>query len=312
MPANHERRRALIAAEKTLSEPLVKLFGTGPLQDWQARAVGGLAGARSLFQSQPFDALIIDEGVYRKAGPIDRVWLAGQPEAGVLLVARAQAALVAHALGHGVGHWLPRFLVRHHPLVLAAALDRTAQLTDLRRRTRQVGTALQESRRQVDRLAGLLWRTLPSDGQVRWLTQRGMLERLQEEVSRVGRYGHPLTVVLGEVASASAGPTEPFGSWIADHLSRAKRRCDVAGQYGPRGFMLLLPHTQEAGGLACCRRLQKVLQAQSLGEPAREAGRTYFGLAGFSPASSTPTGLLSLAEQSLAAARAAKDGLLAG
>jgi GGDEF domain-containing protein len=311
MSADHERRRALIAAEKSLSDPLVKLFGTGPLQVWQARAVDGLRAARTLLQGQPFDALIIDETAYRKSGPIDRVWLEGQKEAGVLLVARAQAALVAHALGHGVGHWLPRFLVRHHPLVLAAALDRTAQLSDLRRRTRQVGTALQESRRQVDRLAGLLWRTLPSDGQVRWLTQRGMMERLQEEVSRAERYGHSLTVVLGEVESPTAGATEPFGSWVADHLSRAKRRCDVAGQYGPRGFMLLLPHTPETGGVVCCRRLHKLLQAQRLGEPGREAGRTYFGLAGFSPAAPTAAALLSLAEQSLAAARAG-DGLLAG
>ena len=41
--------------------------------------------------------------------------------------------------------------------------------------------------------------------------------------------------------------------------NRSKRRCDVAGQYGPQGFMLLLPQTPPEGAVHFCRRLQGLL-----------------------------------------------------
>jgi diguanylate cyclase (GGDEF)-like protein len=266
-----------------------------------------------LLQEPIYNVLIIDEAVYRRSGTKGRAWLERQQETAVLLVARAQPALVAHALKHGLSHWLPRFMVQEQPLVLAAALEQTAHVTELRRRCRQCGTALQESRRQVDRLAGLLWRTLPGDNAPRWLTQRHMLERLQEEVSRAQRYGDPLTVVLGEVDSPFDDKNEALSPWIAERLARARRRSDVAGQYGPRGFMLLLTHTTQAGGVACCRRLQQIFRPDSESrETLRGPVRAYFGIAGYSPAVPTLPRLLALAERNLGAARKAGRELVAG
>src|SRR5947209_12076699 len=42
--------------------------------------------------------------------------------------------------------------------------------------------------------------------------------------------------------------------------SQGKRRCDVAGQYGLGGFMLLMVHTPIKGAIHCCRRLQKSIE----------------------------------------------------
>jgi PleD family two-component response regulator len=312
MLADLEPRRVLLAADPCLTSSLQKLFGTGVLHGWEARGAESLNQARTVLQEQPSDVLVLDESVYRRTDTKGRAWLERQEETAVLLVARAQAALVAHALEHGVNHWLPRFLVQHNPLVLAAALEQTARLTDLRRRMREVGTAFQESRRQVDRLAGLLWRTLPGDGPPRWLTQRLMMERFQDELSRAERYGGPLTVVLGEVDTFPGNKTELLSPWVAERLSQAKRRCDVAGQYGPRGFMLLLTHTAEAGGVACCRRLQHVLRANAgRKDGLPKGGQAFFGIAAFSRAAATLPRLLSLAERNLAAARAAGMEMLA-
>src|SRR5437764_433036 len=48
--------------------------------------------------------------------------------------------------------------------------------------------------------------------------------------------------------------------WTMDVIAKGKRRSDVAGQYGPDGFMLLMMHTPIKGGIHCCRRLQKAIE----------------------------------------------------
>jgi GGDEF domain-containing protein len=84
----------------------------------------------------------------------------------------------------------------------------------------------------------------------------------------------------------------------------------VAGQYGPHGFLLLLVHTEEKGGAAYCRRLQKIL-GQRAGSPGNGAHalRTYFGIAADSAGLASAERLLSLAEQQLEASKAAGEGL---
>ena len=80
------------------------------------------------------------------------------------------------------------------------------------------------------------------------------------------------------------------------------RRSDVAGQYGPHGFMMLLPRTSETGALGCCERLRALLeQPPSLRGPLR----AYFGVAALDGAEETITTLLSRAEERLEEARSA-------
>ena len=103
-----------------------------------------------------------------------------------------------------------------------------------------------------------------------------MLDRLREEVSRVARHGGPLTLALGELLPQSEA-TSSLTSWAAEQVRRTKRRCDVAGQYGPQGFMLLLPRTTGAAGVGACRRLQAILESPPA--PLRGPIRACFGVA---------------------------------
>lgn len=154
------------------------------------------------------------------------------------------------------------------------------------------------------RRVNLLWEAAPSEGRVRWYTQRYMLERLEEEIFRSQRYGGPLTVVLGEVdveepTRTVRGEAGQAATWIVDQISRRKRRSDVAGQYGLQGFMLLLPQTDEDGAAHCCQRLRGHLE-----QPAGNLGsfgplHVDFGIAGYSSAARSVKSLLCRAEVQL-------------
>jgi GGDEF domain-containing protein len=82
----------------------------------------------------------------------------------------------------------------------------------------------------------------------------------------------------------------------------------VAGQYGLNGFLMLLPQTTETGAAGCCRRLEALLQSASGGNGPRPPLHACFGIAGFSPDTSTPQSLLRRAEESLAQARGGSAG----
>src|SRR5262249_39077316 len=142
----------------------------------------------------------------------------------------------------------------------------------LQRRIRRAVDGLQECRRQVSRLVTMLWESTPLEASTRWFTQRHMMERLQEEIARTARHGTPFSVVLGEMRLRADNPLQPEGwahlsALAAEHIGRVKRRCDVIGQYGPHGFMLLLANTSEGNAVAFCRRLEQHLaQEASLAE----------------------------------------------
>jgi diguanylate cyclase (GGDEF)-like protein len=134
-----------------------------------------------------------------------------------------------------------------------------------------------------------------------------MLERLQEEIARSARHGTHFSVVLGEFHTTEARalpvPEEAvLAAWTAEQIRRSKRRCDVVGQYGPHGFMLLLANTSETGAVTLCRRLQASLhQSPASGGPAPLAS---FGVATCADPAATLQGLLSRAEERLERAKA--------
>src|SRR5205807_10241227 len=68
----------------------------------------------------------------------------------------------------------------------------------------------------------------------------------------------PLAVLIAE-ARVSKGHGPASLAWVAERLLRAKRCCEVVGQYGPHGFMLLL-YATAAGTTACRQRLAGILE----------------------------------------------------
>ncbi len=306
MAADLERRRVLVAARSSEEMVLTGLFESEALADWESLHVESFDRARFTLQHTTCDLLLVDEGLYHTEGAEGLAWLTQQQDVPVLFLAGVEAETYARAYAQGAVICLPRTATLEYPPLLAAALHRAAGHADLLRGQRRLWESLRQSRGQVDRLVNLLWRTAPLDPQHHWCTQRHILERLQEEVTRAARHGSPLTVALAEV-TPEGQPGEELTNWVTEQVARAKRRCDVAGQYGLRGFLLLLVETPRQGGVTCCQRLQQMLEGLAASSPHGPL-RAWFGLASYSPQTSTPQALLCEAEQHLDAARARASG----
>ena len=308
MPALLERRRVLLAGRGSERMALREQFDAGLFPGWEAVEADGLERARFILQMEPCDVLVLDADLYR--GDDEALgWLGGPDQTPVLFLADATPGLVVEVLSQGADHWLPRDLAISCPALLAATLQTAAHLADLRRKARLSGETLGDYRRQVSRLVSLLWEVTPAEGRRGWFNQRHMMERLDEEVARARRHGGAFTVALGEVRGGrretlSQAEADALAAWTAARLTRAKRRCDVAGQYGPHGFMLLLPGATTVGAVGCCRRMQTVLEEPpAVEETPLPPVRASFGLASFSTTASSVKTLLRMAEERLDAAK---------
>jgi len=279
------------------------------LADWEVIKADSYEHARFLQQWNPCDVVLVDSPQRIGGDHVELASLTLPRRTPVVVLSDSAAAKPHRRAGQAQEHWLSRKLVLEHPPMLVVVLEQAAQFSQLDRQLQQRAQALQDSQRQVNRLVNLLWNTLPTDLPTPWFTQRQMVDRLHEEVLRSQRYGDDLSVVVGEIAESPGQPLdslEPSNltSWLAGRLGKHKRRSDVAGQYGPQGFLLLLTQTNEEGASQCCRRLRPLLQSsEMLPSGATAAPQIRFGLAGFSTSSTTVTSLLARAEESLEQAR---------
>jgi diguanylate cyclase (GGDEF)-like protein len=312
MPSILERRRVLFAGFRPERATLLAQFDAGIYPGWEAVGADRIEQARFVLQMEPCDVLVLDSELYQASEPEALSWLRGSDQTPILLLAEVTPDVVMEALIQGADHWLPRELALGCPALLTAQLHTAAMLGDLRRRYTQAGESLADSRKQVSRLVNLLWESSPKEGQHGWFNQRHMLERLDEEVARTRRLGGEFSVVLGEVQGGrqeklSSIEAQHLATWTASRVTHAKRRCDVAGQYGPHGFMLLLPGTASMSAVGACRRLQTMLEEPPpLDETPLPPMQACFGLAAFSPSAATVKALLRQAEERL---ERAKEGV---
>jgi diguanylate cyclase (GGDEF)-like protein len=297
-----EQRRVLLTAVPEVQVRLRASFASGPLHAWEPVPADSVERARFILQHDPCEVLLIDESVYRDQDAL--AWLTGPSQVPVVLMTAIEPAVLAEALEGGVQLWLPRELALQHPGLLAAGLNHAAQLGEVWRYARTAGDELRQCHSQITRLVGRLWDSTPLDSRVPWLTQRYLLERLRGEVNRAERHGTPFSVVLGEVHAATAHDVElpELHAWMAQRITSAKRRCDLAGQYGPCSFMLILIETEQPGAVGCCQRLRKLLEEPP--GPGSIPVHAYFGAAGFSGDTATTKSLLSRAETHLEDAKA--------
>jgi PleD family two-component response regulator len=312
MRAYVPRRRVLVAAGASAVFSLRDLFAREPLDQFEPVEADSLARARFVMQHHPCDIMLMHEDVYHRAGDQGLAWLRQGRDVPLVFLAAEKPQTFSMAYREGADMCLSRDMALHCPELLAAALERAANMSDLRRGQRHAQQQLVQCRRHVDRLVNLIWRATPVDADNQWCTQRHTMERLQEEVARTQRHGGPFTLAVGELQAEDDAPQdEVVSAWMADAIAKAKRRCDVAGQYGMRGFMLLMVLTPKSGGMICCRRLQRILQGDEA-KGARGPLRAAFGLASSTSESCTPEILLRIADQNLEMAKAGKnDGVVA-
>jgi hypothetical protein len=308
-----DRPHVMLAATDVERVFLRQPFARPPLDQWDLLEADSLERVRFLLQHNTCDALVVDESLYPRLETDGLVWLVKFSKAPLIYLSHEQPQLASAALTQGVAQWLPRDLAIACPALFDALLRRANEAAHLVDRERRAAAELRECRRQTNRLVSLLWETSAGESPKRWHSQRQMMERFHEEVARTERHGSPLTLVLGEVRLSSAVPVPAdaasvMETWPAEQITDAKRRADVAGQYGPNGFMLLLVHTAEQGAAAFCRRLQSLLEQSpgtSSGPPL--SSRAYFGAAGYNSAAFTPKMLLSRAEELLDQAKSVES-----
>jgi GGDEF domain-containing protein len=308
------RQQVLLAATDVERILLRQTFARPPLDQWDLLEADSLERVRFLLQHNTCDALLVDETLYPRLERDGLTWLVKFSKAPLVYMSHEQPQLAAVALSQGVEQWMPRELALANPALLDCILRRAHQSALNIDHTRNMTHELRECRRQANRLVSLLWETTTGDAHIRWHSQRQMIERLQEEVARTERHGSPLTLVLGELRTSGSAPVPSeaanlMESWTADQITHAKRRADVAGQYGPGGFMLLLVHTNEQGATSFCRRLQALLeQAPGTSSGPPMSSQVIFGTAGYSSDAFTPKMLLSRAEEVLDQARNVEAG----
>jgi diguanylate cyclase (GGDEF)-like protein len=300
MTAELEPRRVLLAVGPAQHGLLQAPFARGLLPGWETADAATVERARFLLQNDVCDVLLVDESFAAAEDRDGLAWYAARHHVPALLLAGSVPERIAAALEAGYCQWLPRRAALDCPPLLAAGLAQALRWGSLQRQVRRLGATLTDTRRQASRLVDRLWETAPVEGRAPWYSQRHMLDRLEEEICRTGRHGTPFSVVLGEVEPASseaarAVTLEQLTRWTVERVAQAKRRCDVAGQYGPHGFMLLLPGTAEPGAVSTCERLQQAFEQPPGPLPVVAS----FGIAACAEAATTPTRVLSRAEERL-------------
>ena len=301
MIRSSERRRVLVAA--AVLQPIQQLFAHDILDRWELLEADTFSMARFTLQYNPCDVLVINDDLLEQEGHQGMAWLAWQKRIPMVYLSGPCPGRFAKALEVGITNCLPWDLAFAQPSLLDRALDQAHRVYFVQAEQNRLRQQLNQSRQHLDRLATLLWRTSPRHGDRQWYPHRHMLDRLQEELARTERHKSPLTIAVGEVGGVH-DDSPGLLDWSADVIVRAKRRCDVAGQYGPQGFMLLMVQTPQAGGVKCCKRLQQILEmgtGEVEGMP--QSVRAYFGVTTTLGESKTAQAILRMAEQNLEAAR---------
>jgi GGDEF domain-containing protein len=293
------RRRAIVVARP---HGRAELAALAEESGWSAVQAEGFGHAHFLLSTMAVDGAVVWDDV---GGPefLDGLaWLTARLGPPPVLVARRADDAVTAAIRRGI-LWVTPEALRASGRLLGAMLDQADALNKRYRAAAETEATLRDREARVDRLLNMLWQTAPIEGQSRWCTQRHVLERLDEEVERCRRGGAPVSVVLGELATPADLPAEEadrLAGWLAESVASGKRRCDVAGHYGRRGFLMVLPQTTGPQALGACQRLRQVL-----GDPPHPRGGVHacFALAVASGKGASVPGLLRAAEERLERAR---------
>lgn len=297
------RLRVLVAGGPERQPALLELLGREPLTALNPAAADSVEHARFVLQHQPFDAILVSSDLLEGDGNQALAWLAFQQMTPVVLIGDDQPELFARAYSHGVAACLPLAMACAHPPLLHGMLLQAVRTWTSKAEHARLQRQLTDSSQHVDRLVQMIWRITPRHDD-HFYSQRHMLERLGEELSRCERHQVPLSLAVGTLQPATQAAAPILPDWAAESILRGKRRCDVVGQYGPDGFMLLMVHTPKPGGVTCCKRLQDRLAhpAEELSGP-RQPICSFFGIASMAGEHNSPQSLLRVAEQNLDMAR---------
>ena len=160
-----------------------------------------------------------------------------------------------------------------------------------------------------------LRRLARTDGLTGLDNHRTLRQRLEEEVSRAGRYGQPLALVMIDVdhfKTYNDSHGHPAGDrvlqGIAGLLRQRLRQVDVVARYGGEEFAVVLPATTQVGAVRVAEALVAAVRGTRFdGQEVQPGGRVTIsaGVAGWRAADETSNGLLARADAALYRAKAA-------
>jgi diguanylate cyclase (GGDEF)-like protein len=109
-----------------------------------------------------------------------------------------------------------------------------------------------------------------TDGLTNLLNRRAFDQTLATEITRAGRYGHPLALIILDLDNFKTYNDlwgHPAGDErlieLAKLLQRNARGPDLAARYGGEEFALILPYTTKPGALSLAERIRKAAETQA-------------------------------------------------
>ena len=168
---------------------------------------------------------------------------------------------------------------------------------DLQALNRQMAHEIAE-RKQLQAELAQAARTDPLTG---LLNRRAMLEHLEHELARSRRTGRPFVVLLGDVDHFKE-INDTYGHDVGDRvliqvahaLSRSLRDEDLIARWGGEEFLLLLPDTGLAGGVAAAEKIRRQFEAEQFSDAGIEISLALsLGVAEMDPQGPVTTGIQS-------------------
>ncbi len=202
----------------------------------------------------------------------------------VAIVCAAGLAVVSLALGAPFGWPVAG-------VAFVAWISLTIVGTESLRHNLQQTEFLKQSAREsrVDALTGLN-------------NRRGFDERLNNEVARAGRYGHPLSLIMIDIDdfkqvndrfghAAGDATLQSLATLIQDSI----RSIDISARYGGEEFVVLLPETRRDGATVVADRICRGMYERSFTIPATVS----IGIAELNEHDPSPVVLLHQADEAL-------------
>ena len=170
------------------------------------------------------------------------------------------------------------------------------RLEEAQRKLREQQAELEEMNERLKSLAS-------TDALTGLKNRRAFEERLDKELSRSRRHGHPLSLILLDIdhfKSYNDTYGHPKGDEIlrlvGRTLSRAMRETDFATRYGGEEFAILLPDTDREGAQHLAERLRHTIESAKW--PDREITASV-GVASYGERASTAEQLIDQADRAL-------------
>src|SRR5690606_36361183 len=184
--------------------------------------------------------------------------------------------------------------------------ERTQELNQQKEELRKLSDSLRHANTEKERLLGQLEKQTKEDSLTGLFNRRYVDSRLETELRRAERFGHPAAVAFADIDHFKT-INDRYSHMVGDDVLRAiadllRRQCraiDVIARYGGEEFLLYFPETSAADAARVCEKIRLAIEQHDWRWLHPELAVTIsIGVTGAPPDYSTDT-LLSAADAKL-------------